>query len=447
MKGVIGQLPRFRAARRALPRLAEREGWDRGRLEGFQLDRLNRVWGRAIAETRHYRELRDRLGLPDRFGSLTAFSGSVPVLEKSRVREEPEAFVSASAEAGEWHRTSGSSGSRTAVYCGHSAHRAMLRAKYRFYQSWGVGFDERWVFVWGNAGALAEGFAGLKDRVKTPVMDVMRGRLRLSPYDLRPATLRGYLARIARFKPAAIYTHSMAGHLLAAEAERTGWRCPTLRLVVLTAEPVRPGTVEVVERGMGVPAVAEYGCTECGFLAGHDADRRLRVREDVAYVETLPREDEAYDVVVSVLENGDFPLLRYRLGDVCGAPIDRPSAGFAVLPAVRGRDFDLVIDGDGGAVHGQAFEDVIDKYDGVRRWRVEQAADGAVTVWLERGEGLEDAVPGTLEGRLAGLVPGQGLVVRVVDELPAMPGGKHRTVVSVLGQQAGAVPELAGVAS
>ncbi|MEM6550590.1 MAG: hypothetical protein AAF750_00435 [Planctomycetota bacterium] len=448
MRRLFKHLPRFRAARLAMRELAAREGWHRERMEAYQLERLNAVWERAFEETTHYRALRDRLGLPVRFESLEAFTRLMPVLEKGAVRDAPERFCSIRAGrdgGGEWHRTSGSSGSRTSIYYGATAHRETLRAKYRFYQSWGVDFYDRWVFVWGNAGALAPGIQGLKERVRGPVMDWARGRLRLSPYDLRASTLRGYLERIARFKPRAIYSHSMAAHLLAEEAERMGWQCPSLRLVVLTAEPVRPATVAVVERALGVPAVAEYGCTECEFLAGHDGDRRLRVRDDLVFVETLPREDGAYDVVVSVLGNGDFPLLRYRLGDVCDGPIDRSAVGFAVLPAVRGRDFDLVMDAAGDAVHGQAFEDVVDKYDGVRRWRAEQDESGAVTVWLECHETLGEGLRVAIERRLAALVPGFGLVVREVDVLPARPGGKHRTVVSALGRRAVATPAEANV--
>src|SRR5205807_1956469 len=146
--------------------------------------------------------------------------------------------------------------------------------------------------------------------------------------------------RLARFRPALLYAYSTAADLLAKEAEASGFRCPSLKLVALTSEFVFPRTIATIERALGVPAVSEYGSVECGLLAGEGRDRALRAREDHVLLETLPRDDGRYDIVVTVLNNPSFPLLRYALGDVSDAPLDVPARGFARLKNIAGRDND-----------------------------------------------------------------------------------------------------------
>ncbi len=409
--------------------MAAREPWVRQDVEQLQLSRINEIWAHAIEHVPHYRELAATERLPARFDDLEHVTASLPILPKALVRDRGGRFLSERAEPGHWHRTSGSSGTPTAVYRSDAAHRAALRAQYRFQQSWGVDFLDRWVFLWGNGGALAPGFAGWKARVRVPVEDRLRRRLRLSPYDLSPDVLRTHLERIRRFGPVAIYAHSMAAHMLAVEAERTGIELPTLQLVVLTAEPVRDTTRDTVERVFGVPAVVEYGCNESGIIAFEATDRTLRVRDDHVWVETIPRSDGRHDIVVTVLDNPSFPLLRYALGDVTDQPIDRPETGFSILANVSGRDFDLVVSADGRVLHGQAVEDLVDKYDGIRRWRLRQDSSGRVRLIIE---GERSSGHTELHRRVEGLVGGFPVVLEHVDALDPISAGKHRTVVSEL---------------
>jgi len=46
---------------------------------------------------------------------------------------------------------------------------------------------------------------------------------------------------------------------------------------------------------------------------------------------------------IDFLNNPSFPLIRYSIGDVTQAPLETPSAGFAILKSVDGRENDLLI--------------------------------------------------------------------------------------------------------
>jgi phosphoenolpyruvate mutase len=439
----LGFLPRFRRAYRSLGELAAREAWLREEIEAWQLRRLNEVWAHAVAHVPHYRRLAAEARLPPRFASLTEYTARVPVLAKAAVAGRAAEFLSEEPACGSWKRTGGSTGAPMDVYWGCEAHLESLRAKYCFLASWDLDIFDRQAYLWGHSASFKPGLAGRLARWRQPLEDWLRHRLRLSAYHLGRDDLRRYLDRIAAFGPRSVYGYSRAVALLAGEAEAARFRCDTLRVAILTGEPATPPLVETIERGLGVQAAVEYGSIECGFLAASDRGRRLRVREDLVLLESVPREDERFDIVVTVLNNPSFPLLRYALGDVTDRPLERPDRGFAVLANVAGRSNDLVLSQTGRRLHSARF-DALFKYEAeaVRRFRVRQHADGALTVHLEVDDPKRPVNAPALESKIRELVEGYPVQVAVVQTLPQTAAGKHRLVVSDLDLGAGPPPAL-----
>ena len=413
--------------------LAARERWSRAEIEAWQLERLNAVWLHAVAHVPHYRRLAARLGLPDRFASLQEFSNTVPVLPRLAFKARPQDFLSERAAPGGWHVSSGSTGSPTSFYWGHDAHREVLRCRYRAYAAWGVDILDRTAFLWGNGAAHEPGLGGCVARLRRPVEDWLRNRLRLSAYGLAPDDLRGHLRRLAAFRPVLLYAYSTAAYLLAREAELTGFACGSLRLCSLSAEPAPPHLVAAVEKAFGVPAAVEYGATECALVAGEGPDRVLRVREDLVLVETRPAGDGRHDLLLTVLNNPSFPLLRYAIGDLTDASLEVPAQGFAVLKNVIGRANDLIVSGSGRFLHPLRF-DMLFGFGwarAVRRYRIHQQADGAVSVVVEVGEAVPPREVGRMKGELSDLLEGYPVVLEVVASLPGVPR-KHRWTTSDL---------------
>jgi phosphoenolpyruvate phosphomutase len=430
---VLKFLPRFQEAYRAMRTLEAREGWSRAEIESFQLERLNDVWAHATAHVPYYRQMAKYESLPARFASLAEFTARVPVLPKVEVREHPRDFLSEQALRGHWTRTGGSTGTPMNCYWAKDAHCEMLRGKYRFQATWGVDIFDRTVFLWGHSASFKPGLPGWLARRRQPLEDRLRNRLRLSAYHLGRDDLRRHLRRIASFRPAFLYGYSRALALLAQEAEAVGFHCDSLKVAHLTAEPAEPHLVATVERVLGIPAVIEYGSSECGFIAGEAPDRTLRVREDLVYLEALPHENGRYDLVVTVLNNPSFPLLRYAIGDLTDAPLEVPERGFSRLRNVAGRNNDLVVTRTGRYLHSAHFEALF-KYDTkvIRRFRVRQHADGALGVALEVNDPAVSFDTAGLQQKIRDLVEGYPVQVQVVKELPRTPAGKHRLVVSDL---------------
>jgi phenylacetate-CoA ligase len=424
---LLNLVPRFRQARRSVEALAGQEGLTRTDIEALQLEHLNHVWQHAIGHVPYYQALAGGGGLPKAFANLDEYRAAVPVLRKPAVAADPERFRSDEAEAGFWKRTGGSTGRPLTVYWGEQAHREMLAARYRYYQAWGVDFTDRSAMLWGNSGALQPGWPGRRNRMRTPVEDRLRRRLRLSTYDLRDGTLTEYLRRIEAWRPATLYGFSSSVHLLATAAAG-GFDCPALRLVTLTGEPTFDYIREAVEQNLGAAATVEYGAAEAPIIASEMPDRTLRVREDLVYLETLPAEDGRFSIVISVLNNPSFPLLRYETADLTDTPLAADQEGFAILGNVAGRTGDLVITGSGTPMH-LARIDAFFKYQvaGVRRFRLHQHADRTVRAMVE--------VEGTFEQertarKLTELLDGLDVTIDVVEAIPSSEAGKHRLVMS-----------------
>jgi phenylacetate-CoA ligase len=178
--------------------------------------------------------------------------------------------------------------------------------------------------------------------------------------------------------------------------------------------------------------VSEYGSVECGFLAGEGPDRTLRVREDMVLLETQPREDGRHDILVTVLNNPAFPLLRYLIGDVTDAPLEFPERGFAIMRNIAGRDNDLVLSRSGLPLHCTCFNHIFENLGGVRCWHVHQDVQGTIKVLVETTDAGATLKTAELERQIGNVVEGYPVRLERVEQMPLTLAGKHRWIVSDL---------------
>jgi phenylacetate-coenzyme A ligase PaaK-like adenylate-forming protein len=308
----------------------------------------------------------------------------------------------------------------------------MLRCKYRFLAMWGVDILDRMAYLWGRSACFQPGLPGLWARLRTPVHDWLRNRLRLPAYHLGTQELQRYLRRLAAFGPVSLYAYTSAGFLLAQEAEARGVRLDSLRAIILSAEPVYPEVARTVERAFGVPALIEYGSVESGMMAAQWPDRTLRVREDCLLLETSPRGDGRFDILLTVLNNPSFPLVRYAIGDSTDAPLHIPPSGFAILGSLVGRRNDLIVTRAGRVLHPILFDEIFSRHAAVRGWHIRQHADGGLSIQVELKTPDTALDRAALARRVQDLVDGYPVQLDVFKELSRTAAGKHRWIQSDL---------------
>jgi phenylacetate-CoA ligase len=420
-----------------MPRLRAREAWRRQQIEEYQLAKLNCLWKHAVCHVPYYRDLARTYGLSEQFRSLAEFRESVPLLPKGVVRRRPHHFLSERARPGCWRRTSGSTGTPMSLYADAASHREMLHAKYRLYDARGIDILDRTVYLWGNPDLMTGGWRGARSRAQLAVIDNIRGRRRMSAYHLDRTSLARCLDRIERFRPQVLYGFSNAIFMLAQQARQSGFSSPGLKAVIMTSEPVTPRMRAAVEESFGTAAVIEYGATECELIAGQYPDETLRIREDLALLEALPCRPHGYELVVTVLTNPSFPLLRYRIADLTDGPLEYPEQGFAVLRGgIVGRRDDLLQTAGAGHVHASAIDAVFEERfigSAIRRFRAHQDRSGALDVQIEVDQDKTlDVNLDDLRDTIATLLEGYPVYIRLTDHVEAAANTKHRPVTSEL---------------
>jgi len=425
---VLRYLPRFRHLDQQLRVYADRESWSRADVESYQLERLNQVWSHAQKHVAYYHKLTAEL--PPRFGSLKEYSALMPLLPKRRVRDQPQEFFSNQHQAGRWYRSGGSTGSPTAIFWEWEAHREVLRAKYRCEQAHGLDVFDPKAFLWGRSGSFAPGWKGHLDRLLSPIQDKLRGRKRLSAYDLGPEKLQALLPEIQAYGARSLYGYSSAVYLLADAAYEHDYHFPSLTLAIMTAEPADASMRQHVEQRLGCRAVTEYGATECDLIAYTMPDSTLRTRDDVVFVETLANAHGTYDIVLSVLTNSSFPLLRYCIEDTTASAQKISACGFSVLDEIRGRSNDILVGRAGSLIHPMIVKHTMEHLTSIRRFQAHQQKTGELLLTIECCAELPEKQLALVSERLQDILEGFPVQTRIVDVIPGNLAGKHRWVLS-----------------
>ena len=181
-----------------------------------------------------------------------------------------------------------------------------------------------------------------------------------------------------------------------------------------------------------MPAIVEYGSVEAPCIANQWPASTFRGREVGVLLNTRPRAEGVFDLVLTVLTNPDFALLRYQIGDLTDAPLVYPAVGFGLLANVTGRKDDLVYTRSGRCLHPTVIDEMVEAEETVpiRRYQVHQHRDGSVRVVLEVSVPPSPAAVRQLEAQYSGFLEGHPVTVELAATIPQTAAGKHRVVTS-----------------
>ncbi len=140
-------------------------------------------------------------------------------------------------------------------------------------------------------------------------------------------------------------------------------------------------------------------------------------------------------MIVTVLGNPSFPLIRYAIGDLTEPPLQRDERAFATLTNLVGRDNDLIISRSGRVLHSKRFDKVFEHDRSARRWQIAQALDGSLSVVVEPIDLSQTFDTALVRDALEELVEGYPVRVAVAEAIPPAAGGKHRWISSALGRR------------
>ncbi len=399
----------------------------------------------AVQNVPYYRErcaLHEHLRLED-----------FPVLTKAAVRDHFRDLMSPEVSAGyegrrragySWIevKTGGSTGQPTTV-----VHDARLRdygraARLYSQRLCGFPFGTPYFRLWGCMKEINQ----MRDSAACRLTRLLAGERLLNAFRMSEARMREYLAIMGRSR----VRHMMAYVDCAAELARFAreMRIPVrpLQSLMACAGTVTPDCRGLIESVFGCKLHNKYGSRECAEIACECRHGRMHIYANHVLLEVVDEQGRAVPpgtagrILVTLLNNHSFPMIRYEIGDVgalgegscpCGSP-------FPILDRVEGRSSEFLKTRSGayvspllimhlvGVVHNPGF---------VRRFQLVQREPTQFDLNLELASDTPDGQLESLGGRLErdlATVFDQACSVRArrVTHIPESSSGKFLYVVS-----------------
>ena len=413
-----------------------RERYDLAQWHAYQTQALREIL-RLASRTKHYQAL----GLEGRAIDKFELSdlASLPILEKSETRADPDAFLVNGIDRNTLTicATSGSSGTPVRTYWSNDDFRRSLAMREaRSCRPAGVSFGlPRATF----SGRLV--VPDPKSRGPFHRFNLAERQVYFSAFHLAPQNAASYVRAFDRYGIvwATGYTHAFE-QLGLMMLEQKLPPPATLRAIITTSEKLTPEGRVVIERAFGCRVYEEYGQVEDACFACERGDGRMYTSPDSAVIElvradgsTIPYDDPSEGQVVGTSFNRRSQIfLRYRLGDVARwDPEATHVTGTPVLAEISGRIEDVVIAPDGRRT--VRFHGIFTELPGVREAQVIQEERDRLRIRVVPTASFgPDTVAEIVRRIHQRLTSAMRVDVEAVDAIARTAAGKFQAVISKL---------------
>ena len=420
------------AARRELQ---ESQWWSPERIETLQLERLRALLIHAGDHVPYYRAMFRDMSFDPRDLDSCAGLQQLPFLTKADIRKNAEALKSEKAVGLARSNTGGSSGEPLVFYLGKERVSHDVAAKWRATRWWGVDIGDPEIVVWGSPIEL-----GAQDRARRARDGVFRSRL-LPAFEMSDARLDTFVGTIRRVRPKMLFGYPSALARIGQHAAKRGIALDKLgiRVAFVTSERLYDEQRATIERSFGCRVANGYGGRDAGFIAHACPSGGMHITAEDIVVETIGpdgtpvAQGSSGEIVVTHLASRDFPMIRYRTGDmgVLGTGTCACGRGLPMLQEIQGRTTDFVIASDGTVMHGLALIYVIRELPGIASFKIVQESRTLTRVQIVPESGFDPGAKGKIiKGLRARLGETTDVIVEEVADIPAERSGKYRYVVS-----------------
>lgn len=439
-----------------LARWREFQAWTR--FSSAELDRaiekrLSKLLSHALNESAFYR----RLGLlPDSRERAAHFLKRFPILTREQIRDQFSELVidslkheiaspaSVASKRYDWLvvKTGGTTGTPTSVV--HDAvFRDWGRTTRLFAQALcGFPLGTRFFRLWGSEQDLMQ----QQEKFDRRVLRNLLGEIPMNAFRAREAELAQHHRSI--LSDSTIH-HLMAyvdaAVSLATFIEDRNLPRPKLRTIMACAGTVTQEWRQILERVFGAEVFDKYGSRECADIACECSSHNgLHVFSPSVFVEVV--DDDGREsppgqtgrILVTLLNNLSFPMIRYEIGDlgVWAEPGPCPCGlAFPRLLQLQGRADDMLVTEEGTlltSVFVRHFVGVSLNRQLIREWQFEQTGASAFVFRYVplRSEGLEDNLAQLQVSFRKALGSSSKIELQAVSVIPPAPTGKTIWIVN-----------------
>jgi phenylacetate-CoA ligase len=421
---------------RVMALLDESQYWDENRLAEYQLSKLRRMLRHAARNIPYYRKLFRSVGFdPDTVRHANDIN-VLPLLDKDIIRRNLHDLLAENISSRQmlYFTTSGTMGEPLGVY-NLSSSRGRERAF--IYKLWSrVGFRP------GDGRAMLRGWPVKKKRRWQ--YEPSESCYIFSNFHMTPENVASYADVIKEKKLPFLHSYPSAVKDLARHLNDLGIEPPSFKAILASSENIYPGQREFIEGFFGARMFSWYGHTENTILAGEcEISNNYHVYPEYGLAEVL-REDgsvaegegESGELVGTSLDNLAMPLIRYRTGDWATIGPKNCACGrhYQLLKETHGRwRQEMLVGKLDNLISVTAVNLHADEFDRVHRIQFYQCEKGRVELRISP---LPDYTAEDSRRILDSLNKKMGDTMDIslvcCSEIPLMPGGKFRLVVSDL---------------
>jgi phenylacetate-CoA ligase len=416
--------------------LEQSQWWPHDQLENFRLNRLREMLVNVEKHVPYYRKIFASTGFqPTSLTSLVELQ-RLPFLTKALIRSNTPELTSDKAEGLARFNTGGSSGEPLIFFIGKERISHDIAAKWRATRWWGVDIGDPEIVVWGSPIEL-----GAQDRIRYLRDRLMRTEL-LPAFEMSSKHLNEFVARIHSRRPRMLFGYPSSISLIARHAKSSGIKMNNLGIQVafVTSERLYDDQRSIIEEVFGCPVANGYGSRDAGFIAHQCPSGSMHLTAEDIIVEIIGANNlpvapgDPGEIVVTHLATQDFPIIRYRTGDIAIMD-DKPcdcGRNLPVLREIQGRNTDFVLASDGTIMHGLALIYTLRDIIGIEAFKIIQESLELTRVLIVPNENCNiPAAVARIQHDFAERL-GQDVQVNVetVVEIPAEKSGKYRYVVS-----------------
>ena len=425
-------------ASQAIRALRQNQHLSAGELRQLEGRKLKALLDHAVAQVPYYRQIVKERAIVLSTASARESLSQFPILTKEAIRAETGSMVSADLDGNriDSNSTSGSSGSPLSFFTDRRS-KAFRKATVIRNREWlGIRLGDPVAHLWGSP-IDQQRAASLRGNLHS----WLTRESMLDAYQLSDSDLVTYARTLARKRVRLLVGYPSVLVRFAAFCRDEGYRFPTLRAVISSAETLYPHQSQAIQEDLGVPVYNRYGCREVGDIAheipGCDG---LVVNSDRIVVEVLDEEGNACppgtqgEIVVTDLDNYGMPLIRYRIGDLGiwqDAELSRARMAFPILESVDGRSLDVVVAPNGNRLGGTFWTILLRTRPGIDMFQVVQNESDNITIRVvpdQNGENIDEDYFRTEIAKKCG----ENLDVSFKYErnIEAESNGKYRVVIS-----------------
>lgn len=369
--------------------LERSQWWSGDEIRDLQRQRLQRLLRAAQQHVPYYRDLFARLQIdPNQIDRLQDLQ-KLPLLSKSDIRANLQGLVADNAKGLSRFNTGGSSGEPLIFYISRRRVSHDVAAKWRATRWWGVDIGDPEAVVWGSPIELAA-----QDWLRLLRDFLLRSKL-IPAFEMSTPNLNLFLKRLQSYRPRMVFGYPSALAHIARHAIRKGVRLNKLgtKVVFVTSEALYDYQRKLIEKVFGCPVANGYGGRDSGFIAHECPHGGMHISAEDIIVEIVDQYGNVQppgglgEIIITHLMTADFPLIRYRTGDM-GMLTDMPCScgrGLPLMEVVQGRSTDFVVAYDGRVMHGLALIYVVREINCIEEFKIIQDSLEKITVQIVRG--------------------------------------------------------------